>query len=109
MARNSKNGAGSEDTTAQKSNGSSNGGVTGLLDKVMGRNKAHTLDLLFEKGLNDIYDAEKQLVDALPDLEEAAQNENLKAAFAKHLRQTKKQVERLDKIFNHFNIDKTGD
>jgi len=57
--------------------------------------------LLFEE-LKDLYDAEKQLVRALPKFEKAASDEELGNAFRDHLNQTKGQVERLEQIFGLF-------
>jgi ferritin-like metal-binding protein YciE len=68
-----------------------------------------TLDKLFEKNLKDIYSAEKQLIKALPDLVKAAENEDLQDAFNKHLEQTRRQAERLEKIFDRLEIDKSDE
>jgi ferritin-like metal-binding protein YciE len=55
-------------------------------------------ELLIEE-LKDIFNAENQLLVALPKMAKAAQNEQLEAAFLKHLSQTKAQVVRLRKVF----------
>jgi ferritin-like metal-binding protein YciE len=65
-----------------------------------------TLEFLLEHGLKDIYSAEKQLVDALPEVAQAADNEELEEAVNNHLEQTKKQVARLEKAFERMGIDK---
>jgi ferritin-like metal-binding protein YciE len=49
--------------------------------------------------LADIYDAERQLVKALPKMAEAAENESLKAGFEQHLNETKNHVTRLEQAF----------
>ncbi|HVZ60567.1 MAG TPA: ferritin-like domain-containing protein [Terriglobales bacterium] len=49
--------------------------------------------------LRDSYDAEKQLIKALPKLAKAAASEELRAAFENHLEETRGQVERLEKVF----------
>ena len=54
-------------------------------------------DLLVEE-LKDLYSAENQLLKALPKMAKAATNEDLKAAFETHLKQTEGHVERLEKI-----------
>ncbi len=54
---------------------------------------------LLEDQLADIYYAEKQLVKALPRMEKAAANQELRAAFKGHLEETKGQVERLEQVF----------
>ena len=48
-------------------------------------------DLLYDQ-VRDIYDAEKQLVKALPKMAQAASTPELKQAFEQHLQQTKGQV-----------------
>ncbi|MCU9850238.1 ferritin-like domain-containing protein [Defluviimonas sp. WL0024] len=58
-----------------------------------------TLDDIFEHTLQDIYYAEKQITKALPKMEDAAQNEQLKSAFKAHLSETKQQIEILEKVF----------
>src|SRR6266545_1930105 len=49
--------------------------------------------------LRDLYNAENQLVKALPKMAKAASSEELKDAFEKHLEQTKGHVERLEQVF----------
>lgn len=61
--------------------------------------KVKTLEDLFHDTLKDIYYAERKILKALPRMQRAAQSEELKAAFEKHLRETEGQVERLQKIF----------
>lgn len=68
--------------------------------------KNKTLNDLFAKELKDIYDAERQLLDALPEMVKAAYNEDLQDAFEVHLQQTKRHVERLEKIFDRLRIGK---
>jgi len=67
-----------------------------------------SLKKIFEELLQDTYSAEKQLLKALPDLAKAAYNEQLQDAFEHHLEQTKRQAERLEKIFDRLRIDKNG-
>lgn len=47
-------------------------------------------------GLRDIYDAEKQLVKALPKLAKSLTSSELKESFNKHLEETKNQVTRVE-------------
>ena len=47
----------------------------------------------------DLYDAEKQLVKALPKMAKAASNEQLREAFENHLEQTRGHVQRLEQAF----------
>lgn len=74
--------------------------------KNTGSKPQKTLDDLFEEGIKDIYDAEKQLVEALPQMAEAAQNEELRDIIEMHLEETEKQVERLEKIMERMEFDK---
>jgi ferritin-like metal-binding protein YciE len=55
-------------------------------------------DVLIEE-LKDLYDAEKQLVKALPKMAKAAGNEDLRQAFESHLEETKGHVQRLEQAF----------
>ena len=55
--------------------------------------------------LEDIYWAEKKLVKTLPKLEDAATTQQLKNAFANHLRQTEEHVTRLENVFNMIGED----
>ena len=61
-----------------------------------------SLEKLFIEQLKDIYNAEKQIVRALPRMAKAATDEELQEAFTTHLRQTEKQVERLEEIFKEI-------
>jgi ferritin-like metal-binding protein YciE len=58
-----------------------------------------TLADLFHDTLKDIYYAEKKIVSTLPKMAKAAQNDELKAAFQKHLAETEGHVERLEEVF----------
>ncbi len=61
--------------------------------------KEKTLDDLFEDTLKDIYYAENKILKALPKMAKAAQSDELKAAFEKHLKETAGHVSRLEKVF----------
>lgn len=82
-------------------------------DKKSQKNKAQngkeSLKKIFEELLQDTYSAETQIVQALPEMAKAAHSEDLQEAFETHLGQTKKQVERLEKIFDRLRIDKKGE
>ena len=58
-----------------------------------------TLHDAFVDELRDTYDAEKQLIKALPKLAKAATSPELRAAFEAHLEETRGQVERLESVF----------
>lgn len=57
------------------------------------------LHKLFLEELRDIYDAEHQLVKALPKMAKAVQSEELRNAIESHLEETEKQVTRLESVF----------
>lgn len=61
--------------------------------------KLDTLQKLYTDELRDLYNAENQLLKALPKMARAASSDELKDAFEKHLAQTKGHVERLEQIF----------
>lgn len=61
--------------------------------------KLDTLKTLYLDELRDLYNAEQQLVKALPKMAKAASSEELQDAFEKHLEQTKIHVERLEEVF----------
>ena len=57
------------------------------------------LNALFLHQLKDTYFAEKAILKALPQMAEAAQSEELRGAFAVHLKETEGQVKRLEQVF----------
>jgi ferritin-like metal-binding protein YciE len=59
-----------------------------------------SLKELYVEELRDIYDAESQLVKALPEMAKAATSEELQSGFEEHLEQTKEHVRRLEKVLN---------
>jgi len=61
--------------------------------------KMDTLKTLYLNELRDLYNAEQQLVKALPKMAKGASSEELQDAFEKHLEQTKTHVERLEEVF----------
>jgi ferritin-like metal-binding protein YciE len=62
--------------------------------------KLNNLRDLFIHDIQDTYDAEKQITKALPQMIAAADSQQLRAAFEKHLNQTQEQVRRLEQIFH---------
>ena len=58
-----------------------------------------TVEELLVEELRDLYDAEKQLVRALPRMAKASSSPELQDAFRTHTEETKGQVERLEQIF----------
>lgn len=69
---------------------------------------AKNLKELFVEELKDIYDAEKQLVKALPKMAKAAESEELRASFEEHLEITRMQVERLEEVFKLLGMAARG-
>lgn len=64
---------------------------------------------LYEQQLKDIYDAESQLVEALPKMAGAASSPDLQKAFQHHLEQTKQHVKRLQKVFDDMGKQPHGE
>jgi ferritin-like metal-binding protein YciE len=67
-----------------------------------------TLRETFLDELADVYDAEKQILKALPKMAQAAQHEDLRHAFEEHLEQTEAQVERLEQVFEVIGEEPKG-
>jgi ferritin-like metal-binding protein YciE len=65
-------------------------------------------DLLIEE-LRDLYDAEKQLIEALPKMSRAATSPELKSAFDHHLHQTRDHLTRLKSVFSDLGEKPTGE
>jgi len=68
----------------------------------------NTLKELYVDELRDIYDAEKQLIKALPEMAEAATSEELREGFENHLEQTKEHARRLEQIFSELGEKPAG-
>ena len=67
-----------------------------------------TLDDLFVHQLRDIYYAEKQIVQALPEMIEKAKDPGLKQGFEAHLGETKNHVKRLEQVFKMHGVEAKG-
>jgi ferritin-like metal-binding protein YciE len=63
---------------------------------------------LYVDELKDLYNAENQLLKALPRMAKAASNPDLKAAFTEHPGVTRGQVERLERIFKGLGVSPKG-
>ena len=61
--------------------------------------KPKNLKDLFVSELEDLYDAEKRIVKALPKVAEAASEPELRNALLNHLEETKGHVTRLEEVF----------
>jgi ferritin-like metal-binding protein YciE len=70
--------------------------------------KLDTLQKLYINELRDLYNAENQLLKALPKMAKGASSEELKNAFEKHFQQTETHVERLENIFEQLDQTPKG-
>ena len=70
--------------------------------------KLETLRDLWIEEMRDLYNAENQLIKALPKMAKAASSELLRAAFEEHLEVTKQQVARLETIFERLELSPKG-
>jgi ferritin-like metal-binding protein YciE len=66
--------------------------------------KVNNLEKLFVEELKDLYDAEKQITEALPKLVDKAETPGLRQAFENHLHQTEGHVQRLEEAFDTLDI-----
>lgn len=64
-------------------------------------------DLLIEE-VQDLYDGEQQIIQAMPKLIEMTQSQNLKKAFSDHLEETKLQAKKLEKLCQELNFSAEG-
>jgi ferritin-like metal-binding protein YciE len=67
--------------------------------------KLETMNDLFLAEIKDLYDAEHQIVKALPQMREAAHSSELKQAFSTHQAQTEQHVQRLEQVFRMVGQD----
>lgn len=74
----------------------------------MKTNKIETLNDLFLEELGDLYNAENQLIKALPKMAEASESDELRSAIEGHLEQTKNHTNRLKAIFKDLGHKPTG-
>jgi ferritin-like metal-binding protein YciE len=66
------------------------------------------MDDLFVHTLRDMYYAERQILNALPEMVEKASDPQLKQAFQSHLAETKDQVGRLNQVFRLHDQEPSG-
>ncbi len=67
-----------------------------------------TMNDLLLHGLQDMYYAEQQIADALPNMIDQATNRDLSQGLKNHLEETKKQIERLDQVFKKLGKQPSG-
>lgn len=58
-----------------------------------------TLEELFLVELKDVYDSEHRLTDALTELAEMTEQEDISSAFQEHEAQTEEHIQRLERVF----------
>jgi ferritin-like metal-binding protein YciE len=63
---------------------------------------------LFEEELKDLYNAEGQILKALPKLIRAARSRELRDALQNHLQETEQQKQRLERIFTDLGLPAKG-
>ena len=63
---------------------------------------------LLEEQIKDLYNAENQLLKALPRMAKKASSEELKNAFTSHLEETKGHVERLEQVCESLDFSPKG-
>lgn len=64
----------------------------------------NTLQDLFEDELKDIYDAENQILKALPKIIKAVNNDDLREGLTAHLEETRGHVTRLEAAFDSLDL-----
>ena len=67
----------------------------------------HLMDLYVDE-LKDVYNAEKQILKALPKMAKKAEHPELRQAFEDHQAVTEEQVRRLETIFDDLSLPKRG-
>jgi ferritin-like metal-binding protein YciE len=68
----------------------------------------HPLQELLVDQLKDLYSAENQIIKALPKMAKTASNAQLRAAFEKHLEETRGHAQRLEQIAQELDISLRG-
>ncbi|GAA4297339.1 ferritin-like domain-containing protein [Nibribacter koreensis] len=71
--------------------------------------KLTSLSDLFVHQLKDLYNAEQQLLKAMPDMMEKATNRDLKTAMLNHMKETEIQIQRLQQCFQVLGVNGDGE
>lgn len=66
--------------------------------------KTDSFNDFYQELLGDTYDAEHQLIKALPKMAKAASSEELRSGFEEHLEQTREHVSRLEQVFQQHGL-----
>lgn len=67
--------------------------------------KLNSLHDVYVHQLKDLYSAEKQIIEALPKMAQAASSDELRAAFEKHLRQSETHLERVHQVLDELDVN----
>ncbi|MFZ0803961.1 MAG: ferritin-like domain-containing protein [Terriglobales bacterium] len=70
--------------------------------------KIESLRDLYAEQLQGLYDAEHQLIKALPKMAKAASSEDLRTAFEDHLAKTREHAQRIETIFGRMGLKTRG-
>jgi ferritin-like metal-binding protein YciE len=70
--------------------------------------KFNSLQEVLTDCIRDLYNAENQLVKALPKMAKAANSDELRTAFEEHLKQTEEHVTRLERVAEDLGIKPKG-
>jgi ferritin-like metal-binding protein YciE len=70
--------------------------------------KVNSLHDLYLEQLKDLYDAEHQLIKALPKMAKASSSAELREAFEEHLEKTKEHARRIETIFESMGENAKG-
>lgn len=62
--------------------------------------EVNNFEELFWEQIKDLYDAENRIIDALPQMAQAAKHPSLQSAFRKHLSESEEHARRLEEIFS---------
>ncbi len=72
------------------------------------KKKLNDLKSLYVEQLRDLYSAESQIIEALPEMIDGVSSTELRNALEQHLNVTKEQKNRLEKIFERLDQKPTG-
>ncbi|HWB84284.1 MAG TPA: ferritin-like domain-containing protein [Bryobacteraceae bacterium] len=67
--------------------------------------KLQSLHDLYINELYDLYNAEKQILKALPKMIDSASHSELRSGLSEHMEQTREHVRRLERIFQMHNVE----
>ena len=77
-------------------------------DRAEAGSNSRTLHDVFVDELRDMYNAEQQIVNALPAMIKATSSRELRTAFEDHLAQTEQHVRRIEQAFHSLNTAARG-